>query len=337
MSDDERVLLAHGEGGELTRELIAGLFVAEFDSPELREYGDSAVMPGWGDRLAMTTDSFVVKPPFFPGGDIGKLAVCGTVNDLAMAGAVPAYLTAGFILEEGLSVDLLRQVVSSMATTAREAGVTIVAGDTKVVEHGAADGLYINTSGVGRVPSGRVLSPRLLCPGDVLLVNGPVGDHGMAVMMAREGLPLNAPIASDCAPLNGLVEAILAAGGPAVRCLRDATRGGLATVINEWVSPSVGMRLDEATIPVNPAVAAACEFLGLDPLYVANEGKVVVGVAAEAAEAVLAAMHQHPLGARAAAIGRVTASHAGLVTLRTTYGTERVLPMLVGGQLPRIC
>jgi len=279
----------------------------------------------------------VVKPPFFPGGDIGKLAVCGTVNDLAMAGAVPAYLTAGFILEEGLSVDLLRQVVSSMATTAREAGVTIVAGDTKVVEHGAADGLYINTSGVGRVPSGRVLSPRLLCPGDVLLVNGPVGDHGMAVMMAREGLPLNAPIASDCAPLNGLVEAILAAGGPAVRCLRDATRGGLATVINEWVSPSVGMRLDEATIPVNPAVAAACEFLGLDPLYVANEGKVVVGVAAEAAEAVLAAMHQHPLGARAAAIGRVTASHAGLVTLRTTYGTERVLPMLVGGQLPRIC
>ncbi|MEN6479849.1 MAG: hydrogenase expression/formation protein HypE [Anaerolineales bacterium] len=337
MSDEETILLAHGEGGELTRELIEALFVPELDAAPLRELGDAAVVPIEGGRIALTTDSFVVKPAIFAGGDIGKLAVCGTVNDLAVAGALPRYLTAGFILEEGLSLGVLRQVVHSMAQTARQAGVAVVAGDTKVVERGAADGLYINTAGVGVVPAGRDLSPRRIEPGDVLLVNGTVGDHGMAVMMGREGLPFRTPLQSDCAPLNGLVEAILAAGGAAVHCLRDATRGGLATVLNEWASPRVGLSLQEARVPVDEAVAAACEFLGLDPLYVANEGKLVAAVAPQAADAVLAAMRAHPLGARAAIVGQVTASHAGLVTLRTPYGSERVLPLLVGGQLPRIC
>jgi hydrogenase expression/formation protein HypE len=339
---EERILLAHGEGGELTRELISSLFVAALANEAsgnavLREYGDAAVLPVNAQRVALTTDSFVVKPVVFPGGDIGRLAVCGTVNDLAVAGAQPQYLTAGFILEEGLSVALLRQVVRSMAATARAAGVLVVAGDTKVVEKGAADGLYINTAGLGWVPEGRDLRPARLQPGDLLLVNGTMGDHGMAVMMAREELPFRTPIVSDCAPLNGLVEAILAAGGSAVRCLRDATRGGLATVLNEWASPAVGITLDESCVPVSAPVAAACEFLGLDPLYVANEGKLVAAVAPEAAERVLAAMRTHPLGVDAALVGRVTDRHAGLVTLRTPYGSERILPLLTGGQLPRIC
>jgi hydrogenase expression/formation protein HypE len=339
---EERILLAHGEGGELTRELISSLFVAALaneasGNDALREYGDAAVLSAHGQRVALTTDSFVVKPVVFPGGDIGRLAVCGTVNDLAVAGAQPQYLTAGFILEEGLSVALLRQVVRSMAATARAAGVLVVAGDTKVVEKGAADGLYINTAGLGWVPEGRDLRPARLQPGDLLLVNGTMGDHGMAVMMAREELPFRTPIVSDCAPLNGLVEAILAAGGSAVRCLRDATRGGLATVLNEWASPAVGITLDESCVPVSAPVAAACEFLGLDPLYVANEGKLVAAVAPEAAERVLAAMRTHPLGVDAALVGRVTDRHAGLVTLRTPYGSERILPLLTGGQLPRIC
>ena len=337
MMPQERILMAHGEGGELTRDLIATVFVPKLDNAALRALGDSAVVPSPGDRLALTTDSFVVKPPVFAGGDIGKLAVCGTVNDLAMAGAVPRYLTAGFVLEEGLDLSLLRQIVRSLAATARGAGVMVVAGDTKVVERGAADGLYINTAGVGAVPPGRSLGVERLLPGDLLLVNGTLGDHGMAVMMAREGLPFDTPISSDCAPLNGLVEAMLAAGGDGVHCLRDATRGGLATVLNEWASDRVGLSLDETQLPIDPAVAAACEFLGLDPLYVANEGKLVAAVASQAAEAVLAAMRAHPLGGRAAIVGRVTSSHVGLVTLRTPYGSERVLPMLAGGQLPRIC
>jgi len=334
---DERILMAHGEGGELTRDLIQSVFVAALDNDELRALGDAAIVPAPGDRLALTTDSFVVKPAVFPGGDIGKLAVCGTVNDLAVAGAVPRYLTTGFVLEEGLELALLREVVRSMAETARQAGVTVVAGDTKVVERGAADGLYINTAGLGHVPAGRSLGPERLCPGDLLLVNGTLGDHGMAVMMAREGLPFDTPIASDCAPLNDLVETMLVAGGAYVRCLRDATRGGLATVLNEWAGDRVGLALNETALPIAPAVAAACEFLGLDPLYVANEGKLVAAVAPDAAPAVLAAMRAHPLGGEAAVVGQVTASHPGLVTLRTPYGSERVLPMLAGGQLPRIC
>lgn len=368
---EERILLAHGSGGALSHELVREVFARQFNNPFLDDLGDAAVVgelpPG---RLALTTDSYVVQPLFFPGGDIGKLAVCGTVNDLAVAGARPLYLTAGFILEEGLPLETLERVVASMARTAREAGVVIVAGDTKVVEHGAADGLFINTAGVGVVPPGIDLGPARLRPGDALLINGPVGDHGLAVMLQREGLGFQSTLQSDVAPLHGLIAALLDAVPGQVRCMRDATRGGLATVLNEWVLPpsippeggevahisrseegpspisppsgetkggEIGIEIKESTIPVREAVRAACELLGLDPLYAANEGKVVIAVAAEAAEAVLSVLHAHPLGQEAALIGRVTAEHAGRVVLRTPYGARRILPMLTGAQLPRIC
>ncbi len=340
----ERILLAHGSGGVMTHELIRDVFVRHFDHPALDAMGDAAVLPPLPEgRLAMTTDSYVVQPLFFPGGDIGELAVCGTVNDLAVAGARPLYLTSGFILEEGLPWETLERVVASMAATAREAGVRIVAGDTKVVERGAADGLFINTAGVGVVPPGLALDPARLRPGDALLVNGTVGDHGLAVMIQREGLAFGSALESDSAPLNGLIAAVLEATqgstpGGNVRCMRDATRGGLATVLNEWVeSMAVGIEVEEEAIPVREEVRAACEFLGLDPLYAANEGKVVIALAAEAAETALAAMRAHPLGRDAALIGRVTAEHPGRVALRTPYGARRVLPMLTGAQLPRIC
>ena len=339
----ERILLAHGSGGVMTHELIHDVFVRHFDHPALDAMGDAAVLPALPEgRLAMTTDSYVVQPLFFPGGDIGELAVCGTVNDLAVAGARPLYLTSGFILEEGLPWETLERVVASMAATAREAGVRIVAGDTKVVERGAADGLFINTAGVGVVPPGLTLDPARLQPGDALLVNGTMGDHGLAVMIQREELAFGSALESDSAPLNGLIAAVRdALGGSApgsVRCMRDATRGGLATVLNEWTeTASVGIEVEESAIPVREDVRAACEFLGLDPLYAANEGKVVIALAAEAAETALAAMRAHPLGHDAALIGRVTAEHPGRVALRTPYGARRVLPMLTGAQLPRIC
>ncbi|MEJ5311172.1 MAG: hydrogenase expression/formation protein HypE [Anaerolineae bacterium] len=365
---EDHILLAHGSGGVLSHELVSEVFARQFSNPFLDDLGDAAVVrelpPG---RLALTTDSYVVQPLFFPGGDIGKLAVCGTVNDLAVAGARPLYLTAGFILEEGLSLETLERVVASMAQTAREADVAIVAGDTKVVEHGAADGLFINTAGVGIVPPSVDLSPARLCPGDALLINGPVGDHGLAVMLQREGLGFQSALQSDVAPLHGLIAALLEAVPGQVRCLRDATRGGLATVLNEWVSPpsippdggevspgsqkappispplggikggKIGIEIEEAALPVREAVRAACEFLGLDPLYAANEGKVVIAVAAEAAQAALAALRAHPLGQEATLIGHVTGEHAGRVVLRTLYGARRILPMLTGAQLPRIC
>lgn len=368
---EERILLAHGSGGALSHELVSEVFARQFSNPFLNDLGDAAVMgelpPG---RLALTTDSYVVQPLFFPGGDIGKLAVCGTVNDLAVAGARPLYLTAGFILEEGLPLETLERVVTSMAETAREAGVLIVAGDTKVVEHGAADGLFINTAGVGVVRPGVDLGPVRLQPGDALLINGPVGDHGLAVMLQREGLGFQSALQSDVAPLHELIAALLNAVPGQVRCMRDATRGGLATVLNEWAFPPsippeggeartisrsgegippisppsggtkggrIGIEIEEAAIPVREAVRAACEFLGLDPLYAANEGKVVVAVAAEAAETALSVLRAHPLGQESTIIGYVTDGHAGRVVLRTPYGSRRILPMLTGAQLPRIC
>jgi hydrogenase expression/formation protein HypE len=334
------ILLAHGSGGELGHELVRELFARRFANPILEPLADAALLDVAGlppDRLALTTDSYVVQPLFFPGGDIGKLAVCGTVNDLAVVGAAPRYLSAGFILEEGLPLETLERVVDSMAETARAAGVKIVTGDTKVVERGAADGLFINTAGVGIVPAGVYLAPSNLRPGDRILINGSVGDHGLAVMMQREGLTFGSSLVSDCAPLNGLIDALLAAAPGAVRCLRDPTRGGLATTLNEWVEVGVGIEIEETAIPVKKEVRAVCEMLGLDPLYAANEGKVVIAVAPEAVAEALAALQAHPLGREAAVIGRVTAEHPGRVVLHTPLGARRVIEMLVGAQLPRIC
>ena len=335
---DPTILLAHGSGGLLTHELIREVFLRRFANPMLAALDDAAALPALPPgRLALTTDSYVVQPLFFPGGDIGKLAVCGTVNDLAVTGATPLYLTCGFILEEGLPLETLERVVDSMAAMAREAGVQIVTGDTKVVERGAADGLFINTAGVGVIPPGMELGPARLRPGDVLLVNGPVGDHGTAVMLAREGWNFRTDLQSDCAPLNGLIAALLDATPGAVRCMRDATRGGLATVLCEWAESGVGIEIEETAVPVRDPVRAVSEFLGLDPLYSANEGTLTLAVAPEAAEIALAALRAHPLGREAAIIGRVTAEHAGRVVLRTPYGARRILHILTGAQLPRIC
>lgn len=333
---DETILLAHGSGGRLMHELIREVFRRELSNPFLDDLGDAAVLPRQEGRLALTTDSYVVRPIFFPGGDIGKLAVCGTVNDLSMVGARPLYLTIGFILEEGLPLGDLRRIVRSAAQAAREAGVGIVAGDTKVVDRGAADQVFINTAGVGVIPEGVALSPEHIRPGDAVLVSGTVGDHGIAVMAQREGLGLRTPLVSDCAPLNGLAQAVLACGG--VRVMRDPTRGGLATTLVELAQAGgVGLEIEESAIPVNDAVRGACELLGLDPLYVANEGKLVAVVATECAEAALAAMRSHPLGRAACIIGHATQAHAGRVILRTILGVSRVVEMLTGEQLPRIC
>ncbi len=422
MSDrrPDKILLAHGSGGRLGHELVEHLFLEHFNNPTLARMDDAAVLDvsrfafpvsdSSNVRLAFTTDSYVVNPIFFPGGDIGKLAVCGTVNDLAMGGATPLCLSAGFILEEGLPMADLERVVDSMATTARRAGVQIVTGDTKVVDHGKADGLFINTAGVGVVPAGVEVSGDLVRPGDVVILSGSVGDHGITVMSQREGLRFDSPLVSDCAPLHGLVAAMLdaldarscrqdgadladidsasvrASGGPEpavsagarppsvakvdaghlpeglpggrpagreadasslpllrearrpLHCLRDPTRGGLATVLNEVADRSgVGIEIAEQAVPVRDEVRAACELLGLDPLYVANEGKLVAFVAPEAADAVLDAMRAHEFGREAAIIGEVGVEHAGRVVLRTALGARRILDMLVGEQLPRIC
>ena len=338
LSDYVTVQLAHGGGGRIMRNLIEGLFRPAFaTTSDGAPPHDAAVLACQGNRLALTTDSYVVRPLCFPGGDIGKLAVCGTVNDLAMAGAKPAYLSAGFILEEGLAMDTLRHVVHSMAEAARTAGVRIVTGDTKVVDRGKGDGIFINTAGVGWVAPGVDISPARVAPGDVILLSGDLGRHGVAIMSVREGLSFEGALDSDCAPLAGLVEAMLATGAD-VHCLRDLTRGGLAAALNEIaLDARVGVEIEEAAIAVTKPVAAACEMLGLDPLYVANEGRFVAFVPAASADVVLEAMRRHPAAPAAARIGTVTAVHAGTVELRSRFGGGRIVDLLSGEQMPRIC
>lgn len=332
-----RVLLGHGSGGKLSAQLVQEVFLPALGNPVLDRLEDQAIVSLNGMRLAMTTDSFVVKPLFFRGGDIGSLAVHGTINDLAMGAAKPLWMSVAFILEEGLSFDVLRRVVASMQEAADRAGVQIVTGDTKVVEKGSADGMYINTTGIGLVREGISLSASQAKPGDAILVSGMLGDHGIAILAEREGLRFETEVKSDSAALHDLAATLLAATQE-VRCLRDPTRGGLSSTLNEIAGSSrVGMELEEASIPVREEVRGACEMLGLDPLYVANEGKLVAIVSAEAAEGALAALRSHPLGADARIIGRVTQEHPRMVVMRTVFGSTRIVDMLAGDQLPRIC
>ena len=336
-----RVDMNHGAGGRASAQLIEALFARAFDNPALREGNDGAVLPAppAGHRLVLATDAHVISPLFFPGGDIGALSVHGTVNDVAMMGAQPLYLSASFILEEGLPLADLKRIVDSMAAAAREAGVAIVTGDTKVVEQGHGDGVFISTTGAGWLPPGRRLSGDLARPGDVVLVSGPIGDHGVAVLSKRESLEFETAIVSDSAALNGLTAAMLAAVPEgSVRVLRDPTRGGLATTLNEITRQSgTGITLDEAKIPVRAQVEAACELLGLDPLYVACEGRLVAICAPDVAETLLAAMQAHPLGQQAARIGLVTDDPHRFVQMETRFGGRRVVDWLSGEQLPRIC
>jgi hydrogenase expression/formation protein HypE len=332
-----RVLLGHGSGGKLSAALLQDVFLRVFQNPVLDRLEDQATLTIQGTRLAFTTDSFVVKPLFFRGGDIGSLAVHGTVNDLAMGGAEPLFLSAAFILEEGLDMDPLRRIADSMAQAARAAGVQIVTGDTKVVERGSGDGIFINTTGIGLVREGVNLSASNARPGDKVIVSGTLGDHGIAIMSEREGIAFETPVVSDSAALHTLVATMLDAS-TGIRALRDPTRGGLASTLNEIAASSrAGIELDETAIPVREEVRGACEMLGLDPLYVANEGKLVAIVDPSEATAVLRAMRDHPLGQNAAVIGTVAAGHPGFVTARTAFGTTRIVDMLSGDQLPRIC
>ena len=339
---DTTITLAHGSGGKAMRDLIDDVFVSSFDNPILGQLEDQASLSlatllAQGDRLAFTTDSYVVDPLFFPGSDIGALAVNGTVNDLAVSGAKPLFLTCSVILEEGFAVETLRRVVQSMKSAAATAGVQIVTGDTKVVNRGSADKLFINTAGIGVIPEGIAISGHNLQPGDVVLVNGTLGDHGTAILIARGELALETPIKSDCQALNGLVETILATCRQ-VHAMRDATRGGLATVLNEFaLASNLGIRLNEQSLPIRGEVKGTCEILGLDPLYLANEGKLVVVVPRSHAESVLSAMKSHPAGKEACIVGEVTASPPGVVMMQTIFGSERIVDMLVGDQLPRIC
>ena len=333
----ENIVLAHGAGGRLMHNLIDQVFAKGFGNPLLETDHDSAVLEHNGVRLCFTTDSYVVNPIFFPGGDIGTLAVCGTVNDLAMSGARPLYLSAGFILEEGLPITTLQRIVQSMQATAKEVGVAVVTGDTKVVERGKADGLFINTAGIGICEKDLKIAPRQVREGDVLLLNGDIGRHGMAIMALREGLRFETTIRSDVAPLWGMVEALLDAGIE-IHCLRDLTRGGLASALNE-IAKTAGVRIaiDERSIPVRDDVNGACEMLGLDPLQVANEGRLVAFVKSEDADRALEIMRGHPLGEQAARIGQVTAGASPLVTMNTVFGAARIVDMLSGDPLPRIC
>jgi hydrogenase expression/formation protein HypE len=339
--DHKQIVLGHGSGGKLTADLIDKIFLPAFRNPTLDKLDDQAVLTIGGARLAFTTDSFVVTPIFFPGGDIGRLAVHGTVNDLAMSGARPLYLSAAFILEEGLAVDDLRRVVESMRAAAKEAGVQFVTGDTKVVNRGKGDQIFITTTGIGVIEHDVTISADLARPGDKIILSGTIGDHGMTIMSQREGLEFESAIESDCASLNGLVAAMLATSSDTkhfIHTLRDPTRGGVATALNEIAKhANVGMVLDERTIPVRESVKGACEVLGLDPLYVANEGKLLALVVPEMADAVLAQIRKHRLGQDAAIIGEVVESHRGMVLMRTEIGGSRVLDVMFGEQLPRIC
>ncbi len=328
--------MGHGSGGKLTAQLVQELFLPAFNNEYLQKLDDQAVFPAGSARLAFTTDSFVVTPLFFPGGNIGELAVNGTVNDLAMSGAQPLFLSSAFILEEGFPVEELARIIDSMARAARAAGVSIVTGDTKVVNKGSADKLFITTSGVGLVPDGIELSASRANPGDVILLSGSIGDHGMAIMSVREGLEFEGEIRSDTAPLHTLVRAMLDAGE--IHVLRDPTRGGLATSLCEIASASLsGIEINASAVPVREDVKGACEILGLDPLFVANEGKLVAFVPEASSEAVLAAMRNHPAGCNAVSIGRCVADHKGMVLLKTEIGGTRILDLPFSEQLPRIC
>ena len=331
------VQMAHGGGGRLMRELIERLFLPTFGSPAAAERHDCAAVTLGDQRIAFTTDSYVVRPLFFPGGDIGKLAVYGTVNDLAMSGAKPAYLSTGFILEEGLPFETLTRIVRSMADAASDCGVELVTGDTKVVDKGKGDEVFINTAGIGLIPPGVRIHPSRVLPGDAIILSGDIGRHGVAILSVREGLEFDTAIESDCASLSSLVQTILATGAD-VHCLRDLTRGGLASALNEIAADAgVDLEIDEAAIPVHPSVAGACEILGLDPLYVANEGRLVAFVPREYADRVLAAMRGNVVAHDAAVIGRVTATGLGRVVARGPFGPARLLDLLSGEQLPRIC
>jgi hydrogenase expression/formation protein HypE len=335
---EERVTLAHGAGGKASQTLIDAVFVDAFRNPELEAMEDGATLTLNGGRTVFTTDSYVVSPIFFPGGDIGDLAVNGTVNDLSVCGARPMYLSAGFVLEEGFPVADLQRVVASMAAAASRAGVAIVTGDTKVVEHGKADGCYVNTAGIGVLDRDAALGAAAVRPGDAVLVSGPIGEHGVTIMLARGELDIEADLVSDTAPLHEPIAALLDAVPGGVRVMRDATRGGVATVLNEIAQAAgVGIALDEAAVPVRPMVNGACELLGIDPLYVACEGRFVAVVDADQADAALDALRGHPLGEGAALVGHVREEAPGLVLLKTTFGGTRIVDMLVGDPLPRIC
>ena len=337
LRDYPTIVIGHGGGGQLGNELVEHLFKPAFSNDALNRMADSSVLSLPPGRIAYSTDSFVVRPLEFPGGSIGALAVNGTVNDIAMSGATPLFLSAGFILEEGLPMATLGRIVTDMARAAAEAGVRIVTGDTKVVERGHGDGCYINTSGIGVIADGIDIGPQRAQPGDVVIVSGTIGDHGMAIMSVREGLEFDTTIVSDCAPLNTLVAAMLAVT-PEIHVLRDPTRGGLASTLNEVAQSSgVGIAIREAALPVRPQVHAACEILGMDPVFVANEGKLVAIVPPQHANTVLAVMRGHARGVDAAIIGEVTTQHPGMLVARTAIGAQRVIAMQLGEQLPRIC
>ena len=333
---EDKILLAHGSGGKLSHDLVESFFVKAFNNPLLNPLDDSATFKLNG-HLAFTTDSYVVSPLFFPGGDIGKLAVCGTVNDLAMAGAIPAYLSLALIIEEGFPFSTLEKIIASIKETAREAKIKVVTGDTKVVNRGCADKLFITTAGIGLVPEGINLSGSNAKAGDNIILSGTIGDHGIAILSQREGLRFETPLASDCAPLNELVAEMLQVSKE-IHCLRDPTRGGLASTLKEFAEKSkVGIRIEEKKVPIHETVRAGCELLGLDPLYVANEGKLVAVVAPHDAEKVLSRMQKNAYGTQAAIIGEVVDEHSGKVVMKTPFGTSRIIDMLTGELLPRIC
>lgn len=338
IANHDTVQLGHGSGGQMTSELVSGLFLWAFDNPYLRALDDGALFDISGRRMVMSTDSFVVDPIIFPGGDIGELAVNGTVNDVAMMGAEPLFMSVGMILEEGLPIAELKTIVESMARAARAAGVTIVTGDTKVVNRGKGDKVFVNTTAVGAMRPDVSLSASLIQPGDIVIVSGTIADHGMAILSKREGIAFDSPIRSDTAALNGIASEVMQAAGSGLRAMRDPTRGGLAATLNEFAEAAgVGIELQEGAVPVRPAVRGACEFLGLDPLYVANEGKFVMVVAPDVARRVMDVLKANRLGVDAAIIGRVHDRSRGMVSMRTAIGGERIVDMLVGEQLPRIC
>jgi len=333
----EKIVMAHGGGGRLTKALVDELIVTELGNSALNKLDDSAVIKTPGKKLAFTTDSYVVKPIFFKGGDIGKLALCGTVNDLAMNGARPLFISLGLIIEEGFSIENLEKIIRSIKKAASEARVKVVCGDTKVVERGGADGIFINTSGIGKIISEREISSSKVLPGDAVIVSGSIGDHGIAVLSQRKGIEFETNLKSDCAPLNGLAEKILKTGAE-IHCMRDPTRGGLATVLNEVASKSkIGIEINEESVPIKEPVRGACELLGLDPLYVANEGKLVAFVREKDASKILKAIRRHRYGRGGGVIGRVGSKNKGMVVLKTSIGGTRILEEYSGEQLPRIC